>query len=294
MINLLKRSTGWAYAIVSAIISFIPESFFAIHHWCISDFISQILHYAIQTSEIDVVITRLFYLVVAWVIIAVIYYVYFKYRKRITISGHDYTICIEYGDILTVNDCKRVISFDECYTTKIGKEPQDINEDSLCGQYLQKYPIPNIQQLVSQANVKPDIEPSWYQSKTRYKSGTIVPRGNDLLLAFAPLDKDGLGRFPSIADYMESLSVLWCELDKHYGQKDVCIPILGSGVTRFSDSSMFYSQQELLDLMIISYKKSLHKLQGNAKLRIICKKSDNFSLNHIISVFYIPLLWLFG
>ena len=84
----------------------------------------------------------------------------------------------------------------------------------------------------------------------------------------------------TIADYMESLSRLWHELDKHHGQKDVCMPILGSGTTRISDSTEQYSQQELLDLMILSYKKSRHKLQGST-LRIICKRNDNFSLNEI-------------
>ena len=72
---------------------------------------------------------------------------------------------------------------------------------------------------------------------------------------------------------------MWKEIDKYYGQKDVCIPILGSGVTRINGISL--TQQELLDLIIYSYKLSPYKIKVPYKLYIICKKKDNFSLNKI-------------
>lgn len=281
MREFLCKCSGWAYAVISAIISFLPESFFSVIHWKVSEAVSLLANSTINSNEIDVVVTRVLCLIICWGLIASYYYFQFKYRKRVTIKGQDYTIRVEEGNILQVKNCKKVISFDECYTTKVGNAPQDINEGSICGQYLQANPIPNMQQLIAKANVNSAPTPSRFNAQPRYKSGTIVPRGNDLLLAFAPLNEDGLGQFPSIADYMESLSYLWRQLDKYCGQKDICIPILGSGVTRFNAGTEFYSQQELLDLMIISYKKSPHKLKANAKLRIICKQNDNFSLNKI-------------
>lgn len=39
--------------------------------------------------------------------------------------------------------------------------------------------------------------------------------------------------------------------------------------------------QELLNIMIWSYKLSPHKIKAPYKLRVICKKSDGFSLNEI-------------
>lgn len=50
-------------------------------------------------------------------------------------------------------------------------------------------------------------------------------------------------------------------------------------VTLFEGASL--SQQELLNIMIWSYKLSPHKIKAPYKLRIICKKSDGFSLNEI-------------
>lgn len=104
-----------------------------------------------------------------------------------------------------------------------------------------------------------------------------------MLLAFAKLDKNGLGRLTR-DEYLKCLSVLWEEIDKYYGQKDVCIPILGAGLTRFDGGSgASIPQQELLDMMIWSYKLSSHKIKSPYKLRIICRRSDDFSLDKIDS-----------
>ena len=60
--------------------------------------------------------------------------------------------------------------------------------------------------------------------------------------------------------------------------------MLGSGLTRFDGGSgASISQQELLNMMIWSYKLSSHKIKLPHKLMIICKKSGDFSLNKIDS-----------
>ena len=101
-------------------------------------------------------------------------------------------------------------------------------------------------------------------------------------MAFAPLDENGRGVFSSRDDYLACLCRLWKEIDKYYGQKDVCIPLLGAGITRFDNASgASYSPQELLDIIILSYKLSSHKIKSPQKLRIICKRSNNFSLDKI-------------
>ena len=77
----------------------------------------------------------------------------------------------------------------------------------------------------------------------------------------------------------QCLSEMWKQIELHCSQTDVCVPILGSGLTLFEGESL--SQQELLNIMIWSYKLSPHKIKAPYKLRIICKKSDGFSLNEI-------------
>ncbi|MBR6798939.1 MAG: hypothetical protein IKM63_02600, partial [Firmicutes bacterium] len=113
------------------------------------------------------------------------------------------------------------------------------------------------------------------------ESGSIILYGEDLLLAFAKLDEDGLGRLTR-EEYLSCLTLLWKEMDKYYEQKDVCIPILGSGLTRMNGGEgPTISQQELLNMMIWSYKLSEHKLKAPYKLRIICKECEGFSLGEI-------------
>lgn len=82
-----------------------------------------------------------------------------------------------------------------------------------------------------------------------------------------------------IAENCHEPSEMWKQIELHCSQTDVCVPILGSGLTLFEGESL--SQQELLNIMIWSYKLSPHKIKAPYKLRIICKKSDGFSLNEI-------------
>lgn len=177
---------------------------------------------------------------------------------------------------------KKVIPFDECFTTNVGNFPADINPDSICGQYLANNPIQdiqNLQDLIDKAQLKPLESKSKYQNRDRYESGKLVPNGDDLLMAFAKLNEYGLGEFSSRDEYLDCLSTFWKEIDKYYGQKDVCIPILGSGTTRIGDT--LPTQQELLDIIIASYKLNNRKIKSPCKLYILYKKHDDFSLSKI-------------
>lgn len=98
-----------------------------------------------------------------------------------------------------------------------------------------------------------------------------------LLMAFSKLSEDGLAE--DISEYRDCLDLLWEQIDIYYGSQSVCVPILGSGRTRFGANKP--TQQQLLDIMIESYKLSQKKLRNKYKLHIICAKSDGFSLNKI-------------
>lgn len=135
-----------------------------------------------------------------------------------------------------------------------------------------------MQILISNGQLSPSKSNSKYQKKKRYASGKLIPKDHFLLMAFAKLDKDGLG-WISRDELLDCLSMLWKEINKYHGQKNVCIPILGSGVTRMDN--VFLTQQELLDIIIGSYKLSAHKIKLPCELYIVCKKRDEFSLNKI-------------
>lgn len=231
------------------------------------------------THEVNIMINRILSFIAVFIIVVIVYGICCCTRKRRYIKGHGYSIQIEYGDILKKDDCKKVINFDECFTTSVGDAPSDVKRNSICGQYLSNNPTHGMSDLIEKAQLKPAKGKSKFQGKERYESGRLVPNGDYLLMAFAKLDNDGRGWFFSRDEYFDCLSILWNEIDKYYGQKDVCIPILGSGITRFEDKLL--TQQELLDIIVASYKISSHKLKPPYQLHIVCKKGDGFSLNRI-------------
>ena len=158
----------------------------------------------------------------------------------------------------------------------------DCNIGSICGKYLLLHPDLDVQRLIEAAQITPARSKSKYQSKIRFDSGTILPNGDDLLMAFAKLDEKGKGRFFSRDEYLACLDLLWKELENYYSEKDVCVPILGAGTTSFDGGAgASISQQDLLDMMIWSYKLSSHKIKSPHKLRIVCKRNIGFSINDI-------------
>lgn len=277
MIKIFCKSATWAFGIISVIFAFVPESFFHTIRWIPAQAVQKSLtDKGITDVELDTIISRIVCYAVVWVIVTLIYAV----RHSVTIKGDNYTIQVKYGNLLKETNCKKVINFDECYTTHIGPNPSDIKASSICGQYIQSVGGSlNIQNLIDNAEVKPEECVSRFNHSRSYKPGSIIVNGDALLLAFATLNKAGRAKFFTQDEYIECLSEMCKQIEVHCSQTDVCVPILGSGLTLFEGASL--SQQELLNIMIWSYKLSPHKIKAPYKLRIICKKSDGFSLNEI-------------
>lgn len=267
------RYISWAFGATSVIFIFVPDIFFKEYF---------IFNYAkIFTSEVLIVIAnKISAFIIVFIITTIFVRIYKKHKKSVTFEKIGYSIHVEYGDLFSKRDGKRVITFDECFSTDIGEKPHEINPTSICGQYIKNNNIKNelIYKLIEQFDIKAAKKKSLFQSKTRYESGTLVPNGEDLLLAFAKLDKDGLG-YMSYDEFIDCLRLLWKEINKYYGGNDVYIPILGSGVTRMGNESL--TQQKLLDIIIKSYSISQYKLKLPCKLHIICKEREGFSLNEI-------------
>lgn len=278
-----KKGLTWAVTIISFIFTFVQESFGGIIQLRIfSQFIVSLSCGTLDFNAVNITCNRLLLFVILWLFSMVISILQICCRKTIVIKSDNYIINVKCGDIFEETNCKKVISFDECFTTTIGNVPHEIKPTSICGQYLEANPNINMQQLIADAHLTKEREKSKFNRQDKYKSGSIVPNGDDLLLAFAPLDEIGRGVFPSYKEFLDSLFLLWQELDKYYAQHDVCIPILGSGITRIGDGmGTFFSQQELLEMIIASYKLSPYKIKKPNKLRIICKKNEDFFLEKI-------------
>lgn len=99
MIALLKKSAAYAFAIISAVFTFIPEAIFRKVILISEDVLKQITleGYAL---EINIVVNRILTFVIVWLIAAFGYNVYLLLRNKVSIKGNNYTITVEYGDLL--------------------------------------------------------------------------------------------------------------------------------------------------------------------------------------------------
>ncbi len=267
MIKFIKHVLTLSLSIVTVVFTFVPEAIFE-HCKLLTN----------ASDAVNIMINRVIFTGIVVVLVTIGYAIYRRCRKKVCIKEKNYSIKVTYGDIFDMPACKKVIPFDECFSTEVGYEPAQVKPSSICGQYLAKYPIADMHALIDKAQLKPSKGKSKYNNQERYESGRLVPNGDYLLMAFAKLDKDGLGRMTR-DEYLECLSMLWQEIDKHYGQTDVCISVLGSGTTRIGDNEL--TQQELLDIIIGSYKLSANKIKVPSTLHIVCKPRDDFSLNRI-------------
>ncbi len=261
-----RQICSYTFAITTGCFSFIPEEFF-----------SDVYSWAFLSEYWSDAINRILFLLLVGILTGGIVFVWKHCRKKITISGSNYKIDVEYGDILEQTKCKKVINFDECYTTEIGDAIHQIKPTSLCGQFLQKHTV-DISSLLSNNSLKPARKYSEYNGKICYESGSLLPYGEFLLMAFGKLDKNGRAVM-SRDEYLSCLNTFWKEIDKYYAQTDVAIPVLGAGLTRFEGEIL--SQQQLVDIIIYSYRLSPYKIKSPNTLRIICRKNDDFSLDKI-------------
>lgn len=280
--KIVRRGLLSTFAAFSVLLTFLPESFFKNICFIKKEILdsSKFLNW-LDVDSCNVTISRLFFFALLFILMLMGSWLYSCFRS-VKIEGNNYTIVVEYGNLLKKKKCQRLINFDECYTTKVGTGTAEIKENTLCGQYLLRNPNLDVHALIAASGVKPCRRKSKYNDLVCYEPGTIVANGDDLLMAFARLESSGKSMKFTVEEYLRCLELLWKEMDDNFCSKDVCIPALGSGIARFDNGvSQSVTKQELVDLIISSYKLSPYKLKNNNALHIVCRKSDDFSIDKV-------------
>lgn len=193
-------------------------------------------------------------------------------KKNITINGNN--IILNKSNIFDskYNGDIKIIPCNEFFDTG-----DMINEKSINGQYLKKMlndkvysNIGGIDRAISEslANIKKghvEVERLSGGKKERYDLGTICfLRDGYCLLAFTKFDENNRAIL-SHKDYISSLLNMWENLDITYNGKNIVIPLLGGGITRFLDSNngTTMSNQELLKYLLYSLKLSGKTFKSN-------------------------------
>lgn len=184
---------------------------------------------------------------------------------------------IKEGNIFKEEDLK-VINFNEYFDTKV--DNKIIAENTLNGQFIKKY-VENIEELdnlIDQKLEKLDYNTNRKDGKKkRYALGEIVEYKDFLITSLSKFDDQNRANL-TLKEYIGFLMNFWNSLDVIYANRNVSITIFGSGTTRFKEIT-YISDQELLEIIIWSFKISKVKFKYPTKISIIIPKEKINKIN---------------
>lgn len=205
-------------------------------------------------------------------------------KKSIVLKLNNSKLEVREGDIFTEPDSVwKVIGVNEYFDTLVGGKEQLVAEESLHGKYLKKfYPngVKDLDERITESLIAIESNKSSNMrsgKNKRYPLGTIFCDENKyLLVAFAKTDEDNRAII-SMKDYINFLTDFWSEVDKIYNGCSISIPLFGTGIVRFREWDV--SHQELLELIIWSFKNSHINMAYGAKVSILLYGDDIEKVN---------------
>ena len=192
------------------------------------------------------------------------------------------TVEVKIGDIFSESGLK-AIAFNEYFDTQV--DEVIIASTTLNGVFV-KQKVDDIQSfdefIINDTFLKEQIVGNNIERKVgktiRYKLGSIfLYKQEYLLTAFSLFDNQNKA-YLFMQDYLEFLINFWSEVDRVYAGRSVTIPLFGSGITRFREYNMI-SDQELLEILIWSFKISRIKFTYPAKVTIIINPEKKDKIN---------------
>lgn len=201
--------------------------------------------------------------------------IYGNLKKHVNLKIGSTRIIIKQGDLFEETGIK-IIPMNEYFD--IDTEHGIVDPDSLHGQYLKNHASKQPDLLYNDIvkalqNKKPKTvdqkRPSGCQ--IQYELGTIFDdKQGYFLLAYSKFDKDNRAYLKS-DDIVQCYMNMWNEIDIIRGTKSIAFPVLGAGgVVRFSKD---YTPQQLIELILWSFRISGVRLSKNATLTIVVHES---------------------
>ena len=223
---------------------------------------------------------------VLFIIFAILLYfvswLYVNFMNKITIDIEGSKINIKSGDIFSQEGYK-VIGFNEYFDTIV--DNKIISDSSLNGIFIEKHLKINAQELDSLIGSyayedEEIIEKNVHRvsgNTTKYKLGTIYVYNDYILTAFSRFDSKNRA-FLTMPDYLSFLIRFWDKVNQVYAQKNVSVPIFGSGITRIKEHRNI-SDEELLKIMIWTFRISEMRFKYPAQLSIIIHEDKINQIN---------------
>ena len=208
-------------------------------------------------------------------------------RRSIRLKINNSEIEVYFGDIFEDSAELKAISFNEYFDTQV--DDKIISKRSLHGQFIEKLyagRVDALDDIIAADEHLPEMIAGENHTrpagkKTKYKLGTVCMAEECLLIALSRFDANNKA-FLEISDYISCLLAFWNEVDSVYNERTLALPVLGSGITRFRDYESI-SDQELLELIIWTFKLSRIKFTYPSKVKIVVweKKSEKINLQKL-------------
>lgn len=230
---------------------------------------------------------KIFYaLLIASFIIIIFYLLRYSNKQSIELSLNGSKVEVGVGDIFNQeSDDIKVIAFNEYFDTKV--DEQIITSNSLNGTYLEKfYPDKSdrkrldheiLQNPKMQSKIiKNNVNRSGNGKSTKYKLGSVYKDNNFFLVAFSRFNEENKATL-RLSEYANCLLQFWDEVNNLYNKKTVVLPLLGAGITEHEN--FLAEDQQLLEVLIWTFKISKVKLKKPARVKIIIHESQQDDIN---------------
>ncbi|MFB0765648.1 macro domain-containing protein [Enterococcus faecalis] len=258
----------------------------------ISTFISLLLIFVDIPENLSIKAGIVF--VVILLVIYIVLYVYANKLSEATIDIGGTSVLVKKGDIFK-EDGLKVIPFNEYFDTIV--DNQVITELSLNGKYIKKFgDVHKLDELIysntflnsSENILEEDVSRNGnIGKKVRYKLGSTIVVDDYVLTAFSKFNQKNEAQL-TMTEYINFLLNFWNEINRVYAQKSVTVPIFGSGITRFKGGFNDIEINELLNIMLWTFRISGTRFKYPAKLTIIVygdlfKKINLFGLQEDVN-----------
>lgn len=215
-------------------------------------------------------------LVISYFIIAL----YQTKSKKVSLLINNTKVNILFGDIFS-RDGIKVIAFNEYFDTIV--DNKIINHASLNGQVLDKGLIDKKifdESVISDITLRKSTinEERQLGKKQKYYLGQIHKYNDEYFaLAFTRFNEKNEANLYT-NEYSCCLLEMWRQLNTHYAQLTINIPLLGDGITRILDNTSI-TKQELLEIMLETLKISKMTFKEPSEINIVLypgKNNENY------------------
>ena len=190
-------------------------------------------------------------------------------------------VAIKTGNIFEEQDLK-VIAFNEYFDTQV--DDKVISKKSLNGIYIEQFSNKSKEELDQIIDTYTFDDGDLLESNIhrigkskKYKLGTVCIIDDYILVAFSKFNQQNQAVL-TMPEYIEFLINFWDSINRVYSQKNVNVPIFGSGITRIKEHKNI-KDEELLKIMLWTFRISEMRFKYPAKLNVIVHKDKIDSID---------------